>query len=96
MSNGRFVYLQAGVVVPLAAVTAALNIEGAGHRLMLDGPDLFIETHGALDEHDVAELRRWKPHVRLLLTCMPSDCHLRDEQHSRPDVGPTMKARHHA
>jgi hypothetical protein len=96
MSEGRFVFLQGGMVVPLAAVIAALNIERAGHRLRLDGDGLFIEPDGSIDPEDLAELRRWKPHVRLLLAYVADDRHLRDEQRPRPDVGPVLKAGDHA
>lgn len=90
MSDDRFVYLQAGMVVPLAAVTAALNIERAGHRLSLDGDGLFVEPRGRLDSHDLAELKRWKPYIRVLLAYTANDRHVRDDGAPRPHVGPVI------
>lgn len=86
--SDRFVHLQHGLVVPLEAVKAALAIENAGHRLSLDGGDLLIEPSGVVDPHDLAQLRRWKPHVRLLLQYVPDDRHLFDANHPQPDHGP--------
>ncbi len=75
MSEDRFVYLQAGRVVPLAAVNAALNIERAG----------------PVDRDDLAELRLWKPHVRMLLAYVADDRHLRnDGAPRRVQVGPIV------
>ena len=83
----EFVFLQHGLVIPVEAVEAALRIERAGHRLSIDGPDLLVEPSGQVDPRDLEQFRRWKPHVRMLLAYTPSDRLLRDEQHSRPDVG---------
>jgi len=77
--SDRLVYLQHGLVVPLAAVEAALAIERAGHRLHIDGPDLVIEPAGKVDPHDLDQLRRWKPHVRMLLAHTPDDRCLHDD-----------------
>lgn len=90
MSEERFAYLQRGHVVPLAAVEAALAIEHAGHRLRLDGDDLLIEPHGPIDQHDLDELRYWKPHVRILLAYTASDDHLRCPSVPVPRLGPIV------
>jgi hypothetical protein len=79
-ASERFVHLQCGLVVPLAAVEVALAIERAGHRLTVDGSDLVIQTVAAVDRDDLAELRRWKPHVRLFLTYIATDTRQRDGQ----------------
>lgn len=92
MSNTRFVHLQGGLVVPLGAVEAALAIERAGHHLTLDGADLFVEPRGGdVDPDDLANLRRWKPHVRMLLAYTPSDEHLRADGAGYPAHGPIMR-----
>lgn len=92
-SNDRLVMLQGGLCVPLAAVTAALNIERAGHHLRLAGEGLFLEPHGDVDPHDLAELRKWKPHVKLLFAYVANDRHLRDDSAPRPQVGPVTTSR---
>jgi hypothetical protein len=89
----RLVCLQAGLVVPVAAVEAALAIERAGHRLRLDGPDLVVEPVGAVDHHDLEQLRRWKPHVRMLLAYTPSDHHLFDDTAPPPATGAIVTRR---
>ncbi|HWI20360.1 MAG TPA: hypothetical protein VNT81_21545 [Vicinamibacterales bacterium] len=91
MSDEGFVYLQAGMVIPVAAVMAALNIERAGHRLSLDGEHLLVEPHGDVDPDDLAQLRRWKPHVRMLLQYVPDDRHLFDATHPPPEPGPLTR-----
>lgn len=92
-SNERFVHLRHGLIVPVEAVEAALAIERAGHRLRLDGPDLFVEPNGALDPHDLEQLRRWKPHVRMLLAYTACDTHLLDDAAEPPMVGPIVNRR---
>jgi hypothetical protein len=90
VSERRFVYLQRGLVVPLPAVEALLNLERAGHRLRVDGSDIVIELRGNLDAHDAEQLRRWKPHVLLLLSYVASDEHLHDATTQAPEVGPIL------
>lgn len=70
----RLVLLRRGFAVPLSAIEAASAIEHAGHRIVLDGDDLLIETHGPVNRHDLDQLRKWKPDVRMLLAHTPSDC----------------------
>lgn len=91
MSSDRFVHLQHGLIVPVEAVAAALRIERAGHRLTVDGPDLLIQPHGSVDPHDLEELRRWKPHVRMLLSYTPTDDHLRNPDAQPPELGPIVR-----
>lgn len=86
----RFLYLQAGLIVPIAAVDALLAIEAAGHKITLDGEDLLVEPRGHLDDHDLDQLRRWKQHCILLLRYTANDRHHRNDQHPRPDVGPIV------
>ncbi|MDP3719344.1 MAG: hypothetical protein Q8T13_16405 [Acidobacteriota bacterium] len=88
--SDRFVHLQRGFVVPVEAVEAALAIENAGHRLTLDGADLLIVPSGPVDPHDLEQLRRWKPHVLMILKYTADDRHLFDSRLSAPDCGPIV------
>lgn len=89
----RFVWLQAGLVVPVAAVEAVLAIERAGHRVRIDrdGQHLLIENRGAIDPDDLAALRKWKQHAILLLQYSASDRHLRAGASSAPALGPVVE-----
>lgn len=87
----HLVFLSRGLVVPVGAFEAALAIERAGHRLHLDGSDLFIEPAGDVDPDDLANLRRWKPHVRMLLAYTPDERHLHDGHVAPPVPGPNVR-----
>lgn len=74
----ELVHLSGGVVVPRAAFDLLLELERAGHKLTLDGPDIVIEPARGipLDPAALADLRRWKPHVRMLMAYVCDDSHL--------------------
>jgi hypothetical protein len=75
-SEDTFVWLKPAMAVPLAAFEAIAAFERLGHRVLLDGPNVVVEQGRgapALDDEMLATLRRWKPHVRMLLAYTPSD-----------------------
>lgn len=62
------------MVVPADALLVLLDIERAGHRIWEDGTDVLVEPRGGpVDPDMLARLRRWKPHVRMLLNYTPTD-----------------------
>ena len=75
MSRSEFelVVLRGGLTVPAGAILAVLNLERAGHRLTLNAAFEHIDIEAAtgvpIDEHDLAQLRRWKQHAILFMTC---------------------------
>lgn len=73
----RFVHLRGGMVVPVAAYNVVLTVERAGYRLTVDGPDILVRP-GGLDPALLAELKRWKAHVIMLLGYTADDSHIRD------------------
>jgi len=89
--SDRFIWLQDGLVIPMAAVEALLAVENAGHRITIDGDDVLIEPRGTVDADDLQQLRKWKQHVLLLLRYTPSDHHLRDSTITAPAVGPIVR-----
>lgn len=66
------------MAVPLAAVQLVLDLERDGHRLSLDGPDIFVEpaADAAVSTEHLALLKAWKRHVRMLITYTVDDRHL--------------------
>ena len=68
-SEPRFWFVRPGLLLPEAAVLAALAVERAGHRLVLDGDDVLIERGPGcppIAPELVEAARRWKHHVWLL------------------------------
>jgi hypothetical protein len=76
MSASDFVHLGAGLIVPVAAVVAVLDLERAGHTVTIDGDDLAV-TRGRgrapIDPDAIAALRRWKAHCWLIVRHVTSD-----------------------
>jgi hypothetical protein len=69
MSNSDgFVVLRSGLVLPLAAVQLALDLENRGLHLAVDGEGLAVGPRHRLTDHDRDSIRRWKPHLISLLT----------------------------
>lgn len=93
--SDRLVFLQGGLVVPLEACELVLEMERRGLKLWLDGEDVLIEGRDITPDV-VAGVRRWKPHVRLLLAYVASDGHLVDDSSPRPEVGPVLVTRRQA
>lgn len=89
--SDRFLWLQHGLVIPIEAAVAAMAIENAGHRISTDGEDVLIEPRGTVDAHDLAQVRKWKAHVILMLSYTATDEHLRDSTTSAPAVGPIVR-----
>ena len=55
---------------------AVLRVEGAGHRLVLDADGVSVSgpRYPPIDPEDLAELRRWREHVRLFVEyCLEHD-----------------------
>lgn len=71
-SVARFVHVgHDGMIVPLAAVEALHAAEAAGHRVTIDGAELFVEAGPGVEpltEDQLVNLRRWRYHVRMLVT----------------------------
>lgn len=91
-ASDRFVHLQRGLIVPLPACELVLDLEQRGLKLWLEGGDVLVEGRD-LTREDVANLKRWKPHVLLLLAYVACDAHLRDSNQSPPDCGPLVMRR---
>ena len=72
------------MVVPRELVDLVLHLERIGIKLTIDGPD--IEVEGTVSAETLAALRRWKPHVIMLLTHMADDRRLYDRPRPRPPV----------
>lgn len=72
-ASDEFVILRPSMIVPRAAYEAVLRAEALGYTLRLDGPDVIVSGRRgtALDPSLVDALRRWKPHVRMLLAYTP-------------------------
>lgn len=86
MSGCDFVVLRPSMIVPIAAFEAIAALERAGHSVVLDGLDILVERGkgmSPLDPASLAELRRWKPHCRMLLAYVADDRHLREKRASR-------------
>ena len=88
-ASDRFAWLQNGVVVPLEAVNLQLRCAELGIRLGCH--DGALDVEGPHTPELLNELRRWKPHLLLLLRYTPSDVHLYDSQSAFPEHGPILK-----
>lgn len=85
----RFVYLQAGLVVPVEAFNLALSCESRGIKLLARGDVLDVE--GPLTPEILESLRRWKYHVIDILKYTADDRHLFDPAIPFPQHGPVSK-----
>lgn len=87
MSEG-FVHVTSGMIVPLGAYLAVLQVERAGHQLWVEGDQIVVRTNpGAhLDPALVTNLTRWKAHAIMLLGYEADDSHLRDAPAAQPPV----------
>jgi hypothetical protein len=84
------VYLRGGIVVPVAAYVAVLDLERAGHRLELDGDDIIVFPAKAsypIDPDMLAALKRWKRHAIMLLHYTADDSHLHDRDRESVSYG---------
>ena len=76
VSEPRFWLVAPGLVLPEAAVLAALEVERAGHRLVLDGDDVLVERGRGcppIDPQLIEAARRWKHHLWLLVYRLTRD-----------------------
>ena len=63
-SSDAFVLLKGGLVLPLAAVQFALDLEQRGLQLRVeDGDVLFVGPKNRLTDDDRVRIRRWKLHL---------------------------------
>lgn len=61
MTGSDFVHLRSGLVLPLAPVALAFNLEGRGFRLSAEGTEtLLVRPGAALTDDDRVAVRRWK------------------------------------
>ncbi len=93
VSDGRFVHLQAGLVLPLASVELALTLEERGFTLTRDGDVLVVSPADTLTPDDCARIRKWKHHLLLVLAYTPTDAHLFDNTVPAPQTGPLVVRR---
>jgi hypothetical protein len=57
-----------GLLLPLAAVRLALDLENRGLHLQLDGDDgLLVGPRDRLTDEDRDGIRRWRTHLRALI-----------------------------
>jgi len=66
MSASDFVVLP-GLVLPIAAVRLALDLEERGLHMHADGEFLSVGPRELLTDADRVELRRWKQHLLAML-----------------------------
>lgn len=69
-SESRFWFIGPGLILPEAAVVAALDLERAGHQLLIDGDDVLIERGPGcppIAPELIEAARRWKGHIWLLV-----------------------------
>ena len=57
-----------GLTCPVEPYRLLQQFEQRGIRLSLDGEGIIVRPAGALTEAERAALRRWRAHVRVLLT----------------------------
>ena len=78
-SCDRLVWLPGSCVVPVDVCRLALRLEASGFtfRLAADG-SLEVAPFDRLTPEDLAELRRWKHHIAMVLRHTPDDSHLYD------------------
>jgi hypothetical protein len=63
------VVLKGGVVLPLAAVRFAFDLEQRGFQLRVEAGDaLFVGPRDRLTEDDRVRIRAWKSYLLLILT----------------------------
>lgn len=76
VSEPRFWFIRPGLVLPEAAVLAAIAVERAGHRLVIDNDDVLIERGpgcAPIDPELIHSARRWKHHLWLLVHRLTRD-----------------------
>jgi hypothetical protein len=60
VSASSFVVLNNGVVLPIAAVRLALDLESRGCSLELDGDGFTVGPSNLITDADRREIRRWR------------------------------------
>jgi hypothetical protein len=70
-ATADFVHLRGGLVVPADAYRLLLHLEGRGIALEADRDDLLVGPSSRLTDTDRAAIRRWKPHLLLLVRYVP-------------------------
>jgi hypothetical protein len=66
--DGAFWFLRPGLILPSAAIVAALRLEDAGHQLLLDEDAVRVRWRGGKpDPALLSEARRWKHHIWLFV-----------------------------
>jgi hypothetical protein len=71
--DDRYVWLKGGLVVPVEPLILLLELERRGFRLSHRGDHLWICPASQLTDGDRVALRRWKPHVLLLIDHQPPE-----------------------
>lgn len=66
-SASNFVTLKGGLVLPLAAIKLALDLEARGLHLACDGEDLLVGPSVKLTDDDREQIKRWKLHLKAIL-----------------------------
>jgi len=57
-----------GLILPLAPLLLALDLEHRGCRMELDGDILVIGPRTLLTDRDREQIRRWKLHLMAIVT----------------------------
>jgi hypothetical protein len=69
MSACDYVMLKGGLTIPLAVLRVLWDLEERGVRVRVDDEgDLVVAPRGVITDTDREVLRRWKPHVAVLVT----------------------------
>ena len=67
MNASDFVVLKDGMIVPVAAVRLALDLEARGCQLQIDGDGLMVGPRNLITEQDREAIRLWKSQLRVIL-----------------------------
>jgi hypothetical protein len=63
-----FVTLKNGMLMPVAAIRFALDLEDRGFQLRVENYNLVVDPRQRLGEDDREQIRRWKRHLIAIVT----------------------------
>jgi hypothetical protein len=67
MSGSEFVTLSDGLIVPIAAVLLALDLEQRGCRMTIEDDALVVGPRVLLNDEDRQQITRWKAALRVIV-----------------------------
>jgi len=69
MNASDFVLMRNGLMLPVAAVRLALDLEQRGCRLNVEGDDLVIGPKDRITDADRQNIRRYRDHLKAIIAC---------------------------